>query len=93
MKLSKVKIEAIRKSWLEEMKKLDVKTEIVDVHYSFRNSARRNMHAIKYMCRPWSAADLEAAPRSIQRMLVLDLQGFQYLRFWVRCRIANLKMK
>lgn len=82
MKLSKAKIEAIRESWLHEMKKLDAKTEIVDIHYSFRNSARRNMHAIKYMSRPWSAADLDAASRGIQRLLVMDLTGFQYLRFW-----------
>jgi hypothetical protein len=91
MKLSKAKIEAIRESWLHEIKKLDSKTEIVDVHYSFRNSARRNMHAIKYMSRPWSAADLEAAPRGIQRLLVLEMIGFQYLRFWGA--LSNCKYK
>ena len=41
------------------------------------------MHALKYMSRPWSHEDFEAVQDdNLKNLLVLDLSGFQYLRFW-----------
>ncbi|MEN6461030.1 MAG: hypothetical protein ABFC94_06660 [Syntrophomonas sp.] len=82
LKLSESILESIKKYWLKKLKKLDESLEVADVHYSFRNTAKKVGHALKYMCRPWNAADLDAAPENIQKMLVMDMSGFQYLRYW-----------
>lgn len=82
LKLSPSILESIKKYWLKKLKKLDGSLDVADVHYSFRNTPKRVGHALKYMCRPWSAADLDSAPENIQKMLVMDMTGFQYLRYW-----------
>lgn len=82
LKLSPSILESIKKSWLKKLKKLDETIDVADVHYSFRNTAKKVGHALKYMCRPWNEADLEAAPENIQKLLVMEMSGFQYLRYW-----------
>ena len=54
----------------------------VDIHYSFRDSAKKVMHSIKYMSRPWSFEDYNAIEdERLKKLLVVDLCGFQYVRF------------
>ena len=85
MKLDKAVLDAMRAYWLKKMKALTGNKElsVVDVHYSFRMSAKKNMHAIKYMSRPWSVEDYAAIKdEELKKLLVIDLKGFLYLRFW-----------
>ena len=94
MKLDKAVLDAMRAYWLKEMKALTGNKElsVVDVHYSFRMSAKKKMHAIKYMSRPWSAEDYAAIKdEELKKLLVIELKGFLYLRFWGS--LANCKYK
>ena len=95
MKLDKAVLDAMRAYWLKEMKALTGNKElsVVDVHYSFRMSAKKKMHAIKYMSRPWSAEDYAAIEdEDLKRLLVVGMKGFLYLRFWgslANCRYRD----
>lgn len=94
MKLDKAVLDAMRAYWLKKMKALTGNKElsVVDVHYSFRMSAKKKMHAIKYMSRPWSAEDYAAIKdEELKKLLVIELKGFLYLRFWGS--LANCKYK
>ena len=94
MKLDKAVLDAMRAYWLKKMKALTGNKElsVVDVHYSFRMSAKKKMHAIKYMSRPWSAEDYAAIKNEeLKKLLVIELKGFLYLRFWGS--LANCKYK
>lgn len=83
MKLEAAFLESIKKCWIKKLQKYDATITESDIHYSFRINAKKVMHAIKYMCRPWSADDYAAiTDESLKRLLVSDLSGFQYLRFW-----------
>jgi len=83
LKLDKSILKAINKFWLKKLQKFDEKLEVVDTEYSFKTSPHRVMHALKYMCRPWSVADYEAIQDDrLKEFLVIDLSGFRYLRFW-----------
>jgi hypothetical protein len=75
-------LESIRKYWLKKLQYFDESLTAVDVHYSFRTTSRKVMHSIKYMSRPWSAADLAAIDdEKLKKLLILDLSGFHYMRF------------
>lgn len=83
LKLDAGILEAIKKAWVKKLRKIDETLEVADVHYSFRNTPKKVMHAIKYMSRPWSADDFNAIEdESLQRLLAIEMSGFQYLRFW-----------
>lgn len=96
-KSEKLKIEGsvldeIKKYYLKKLRKFDTSCEDVDVHYSFRIGAKRVMHALKYMCRPWSAEDFSNIKNEdLKRLLVLELSGFQYLRFTGALANCNYK--
>jgi len=94
MKLEKSVLDTMRAYWLKKIKAITGNQDLteVDVHYSFRMSARKKMHAIKYMSRPWSAADYAAIEdEDLKRLLVVEMKGFLYLRFWGS--LANCKYK
>jgi len=83
LKLEAAELELIKKCWLKELRKLDLNIDIVDVHYSFRNNVKKNVHSIKYMAKPWGAVDYAAIDDiDLKKFLVSEMSGFQYLRFW-----------
>ncbi len=82
LKLSKEKMKLLKQDWLSKLKKFNYKIDKVDVHYSYRDSVRKVMHSIKYMSRPWSSEDYHAIDdERLKKLLVVDLCGFQYVRF------------
>lgn len=95
MKLDKAVLDTMRAFWLKKLRAITGKEElsVVDVHYSFRMSAKKKMHAIKYMSRPWSAEDYAAIEdEDLKRLLVVGMKGFLYLRFWgalANCRYRD----
>ena len=92
LKLGAAELELIKKLWLKELKKFDKNIDVVDVHYSFRNNVKKNVHSIKYMCKPWSAVDYAAIDDlDLKKFLVSEMSGFQYVRFWGS--IANCKYR
>jgi hypothetical protein len=92
LKLEAAELELIKKSWLKELRKIDKNIDIVDVHYSFRNNVKKNVHSIKYMAKPWGAADYAAIDNvDLKKFLVSKMCGFQYLRFWGS--MANCKYR
>jgi hypothetical protein len=75
-------LDSIKKYWLKKLKNFDEGLTAVDVHYKFRITKGQVIHALKYMSRPWNREDLEAIKDNhLKKLLVLDLSGFQYLRF------------
>lgn len=84
----KLKIEVnelnfIKKLWLKEIRKMDETIDVVDVHYSFRNNVKKNVHSIKYMAKPFGAGDWDMiADEKLKHFLAVEMKGFQYLRFW-----------
>jgi len=94
MKLEKPFLDAIKAYWLKKLKAISGQEDLsaIDVHYSFRMSAKKNMHSIKYMSRPWSTDDYAAIKDDdLKRLLVVDMKGFSYMRFWGS--LANCKYK
>lgn len=92
LKLTKEKMDLIKKDWLTKLKHFSREINKVDIHYSFRDSAKKVMHSIKYMSRPWSAEDYNAIEdERLKKLLVVDLCGFQYVRFLGS--MANCKFK
>ena len=92
LKLGAAELELIKKLWLKELKKFDKNIDVVDVHYSFRNNVKKNVHSIKYMCKPWSAVDYAAIDDlDLKKFLVSEMSGFQYVRFWGS--MANCKYR
>jgi len=92
LKLEAAELELIKKCWLKELRKLDLKIDVVDVHYSFRNNVKKNVHSIKYMAKPWGAVDYAAInDLDLKKFLVSEMSGFQYLRFWGS--MANCKYR
>jgi len=83
LKLSDSILQSIKKSWLKKLKKYEASLEVVDVQYSFITKKGKFLHKLKYMCRPWSKEDFDnIQDESLKRLMVLDLSGFQYLRYW-----------
>jgi len=83
MILSEEKLEAIKSDWLKKLKKFDKTLTAADVHYNFATKKGKLIHKLKYMSRPWSVENYNAIKDdSLKRLLVLDLVGFQYLRYW-----------
>jgi hypothetical protein len=73
----------MNKYWLKKLQKFDSELEVVDTFFSFRIGPAKCMHALKYMCRPWSVVDYEAIEdEKLKEFLVIHLSGFHYLRFW-----------
>lgn len=92
LKLTKEKMDLIKKDWLTKLKHFSREINKVDIHYSFRDSAKKVMHSIKYMSRPWSVEDYNAIEdERLKKLLVVDLCGFQYVRFLGS--MANCKFK
>jgi len=92
LKMEAAELELIKKCWLKELRKLDLKIDVVDVHYSFRNNVKKNVHSIKYMAKPWGAVDYAAIDDvDLKKFLVSEMSGFQYLRFWGS--MANCKYR
>ena len=92
LRMSPDRLERIKKAWLEKLKYFDESVSVVDVHYSFTTSNKTLGHRLKYMCRPASAADNEAiTDDNLRSFLMVDMSGFQHLRFWGS--LANCKYK
>lgn len=83
LKLEVAELELIKKCWLKELRKLDKYIDVVDVHYSFRNNVKKNVHSIKYMAKPYGVGDWEMIEdQKLKHFLAVEMKGFQYLRFW-----------
>ena len=83
LKIDQSILDSINKSWLIKLKKYDPCISVVDVQYSFVTKKGKFIHKLKYMSRPWAKEDYEAiTDESLKALLVLDLSGFQYLRYW-----------
>jgi hypothetical protein len=66
--------------------------KLVDVHYSFRIKMTHKAHSVKYMSRPtWDAETLETMNDELKQFLLLDLKGFQYIRFWGELANCNYR--
>jgi hypothetical protein len=83
LKLDESKLAAIKSAWLKVLRELGDDLMSVDVHYSFSIGNKKNIHRVKYMSRPWSSEHYEAVDDdSLKKLLLFDLSGFQYMRFW-----------
>jgi len=82
LKLSESIIETIRKYWLKKIKAIDETIQEVNIHYKFRIPKPHKFHALKYMSRPWGVEDFEKCTDELKKFLVIEMSGFQYLRFW-----------
>lgn len=81
-KITVESLEKIRESWKRALRGLGCEgLTKVDVHYSFRIRPEHKGHAVKYMSRPtWGMK--QARCEELQPFLLLEMKGFQYLRFW-----------
>jgi len=72
----------LRESWKRALRGMGCKgLDIVDMHYSFRIKPAHKGHAVKYMTRPtWGTK--QAYNEALQPFLLLEMKGFQYIRFW-----------
>jgi len=83
LKLSESYLQEIKDDWLKKLKKYDSSLLVVDVNYSFVTHKGKIIHKFKYMSRPWSKTDYDnIQDESLKHLLVMDLLGFQYLRYW-----------
>lgn len=91
--ISKLKLQIIKDSWLKVLQVFEAALLRADVHYSFRDSKRKNIFSIKYMCKSWGAENYAAIGENekLKKFLVCGLSGFQYIRFWGS--LANCKYK
>jgi hypothetical protein len=93
LKLDESVLNSIKSAWLKVLRVLKADLSAVDVHYSFSTGVKKNMHRVKYMSRPWSVEDYAAiVDDSLKELLLLDLSGFQYMRFWgamANCRYRD----
>lgn len=83
-KLSPERLDRIRMRYRKALTALlGLKQEIAvcDVHYSYRVGKGKMMHAVRYMSRPFDVDILDHISEELQHFLVLDLKGFQYLRY------------
>jgi hypothetical protein len=83
LKIDTAVLETMKKWWLKKLKNFDESLTVVDIHYKFRIDIKHKMHALKYMTKPYSDKDFKAVEdENIKKLLVEDLSGFQFLRFW-----------
>lgn len=82
LKLSESIIETMKKYWLKKIKAIDESIQEVNIHYKFRITKPHKLHALKYMSRPWGVEDFEKCTDELKKFLVIEMSGFQYLRFW-----------
>jgi len=92
LKLEKADLDKIKNSWLKELKKIDENIKSVDVHYSFRNSIKKNIHSVKYMAKPYSIGDyIMIEDEKMKHFLTVEMKGFQYVRFYGALANCNYK--
>lgn len=84
-------LNSIKKYWHKKLKNFDETLVNVDVHYSFRNTKPKKLHAIKYMTKSWGVKQFENQTEEMKKFLVNDLSGFQYLRYWGSLSNCNYK--
>jgi len=97
LKLSLEGLENIKSTWLRALRGLGCKgIKTVDVHYKFRIKMRQKIHAVKYMSRPtWDFDHIRNSDMETNLFLLLELKGFQYIRFWgalANCRYEDTGM-
>ncbi len=95
MKISSECLKKLREEWAKQLRKYDLsfQDDESNVYYQYRIGERKVMHSIKYMLRPWSAEHYEAIgdDEELKKLLVLELNGFQYFRYWGK--LANCVYK
>lgn len=91
LKLDPLFLDRIKKAWLRSLVHMGCSgIDSVDVHYSFRIKERHKRHSLKYMSRPtWGSEHIQDA--ALQYLLVVELKGFQYIRFWGALANSNYK--
>lgn len=83
-KLPEAKLDQIKWSYrhaLSKLLNLPHVLEIADVHYSYRVGRGKIIHAIRYMSRPLDQDILDQVDDDMKHFLVLDMKGFQYIRY------------
>lgn len=93
LKLDQALVDAMRILWGKKLARHNegIDPEHVDIHYSFSIGAAKVMHRIKYMLRPWDRNHYYATTEDVKELLVKELLGFQYFRYWGA--LANCKYK
>lgn len=92
LKLELSVLENIKKSWLKELRKIDQQAKNVDVHYSFRNNIKKNIHSVKYMAKPYGEGDYNMIKDDkLKQFLAVEMKGFQYIRFYGALANCNYK--
>ena len=91
--VSKLKLQEIKDAWLKILQEFDSSLFRADAHYSVRRLMREKLGSIKYMCKSWGVENYAAIGENeaLKKFLVLELSGFQYIRFWGS--LANCKYK
>lgn len=89
--LSESILNSIRKYWLKKLRQFDESLSVVDVHYKFRINKGHKLHAIKYMTKAWGVDDFNQCDDELKKFLVMEMSGFQYLRFWGALANCNYK--
>lgn len=85
-------IESIKSMWLKQLNKtFSLNLSVVDMQYLFKIKMGQKVHAVKYMSKPWCREDYLAADDDLKRLLVLDLTGFLYVRFYGSLANCNYK--
>ncbi len=89
--LSESILNSIRKYWLKKLRQFDQSLDVADIHYKFRIAKGHKLHAIKYMTKSWGADDFQQCDDELKNFLVMEMSGFQYLRFWGALSNCNYK--
>ena len=73
----------IKKTWARSLTGMGCTGVTENVFYEFRIKPAHKGHCVKYVSRPtWDADTLDLVDDEEKQFLVLDLKGFQYIRFW-----------
>jgi hypothetical protein len=93
LKITPEKLGRLRESWRRSLIGMGcVGCVVADVYYQFRLTLPQKGHCIKYVVRPtWDKETLGKVDDEEKYFLVLELKGFQYLRFWGA--MANCKYR
>lgn len=93
-RIEETKLRAIKETWRKALIGMGCSgLEVVDVNYSYRVGIPKIKHAIRYMARPMDKRHLDQnwKDQDKVRFLVMDLKGFQWVRFWGK--LANSEYK
>lgn len=87
--LTQETLKQMRSDWAVRLKKYGKFNGEVDIHYLWLSrsaKARKKLHKIKYMVKPYLQENifkvLQDGNLELLELLTIDMKGFQFLRFW-----------